>query len=63
MAAKMPPAITNIPLANANATTHNVGIVVNLNISTKIKRPPSDKTYVSALASALIPTRINGRRN
>ncbi len=44
MAAKMPPAITNMPLANANATTHNVGIVVNLNISTKIKRPPSDKT-------------------
>ena len=52
MAAKMPPAITNIPLANANTTTQSVGIVVNLNISTKMKRPPSDKTYQHSLRGA-----------
>ena len=44
IAAKMPPAMTSIPLANANTTTHKVGMVVSLNISTRINRPPSDKT-------------------
>jgi hypothetical protein len=44
IAAKIPPAMTSIPLARANTTTQTVGIVVSLNISTRINRPPSDKT-------------------